>query len=525
MEKQDLVSLTGEQWRVMDQIAEVLAAAPDLAEGFQTALGLLLAALNRPGAALYLPRFCEHITVDWTFHGVPPAWQTLLNESQSTLRLEINQSMQGNLVMPGDLARGYAAIFPLASAGRTFGALVVSGQVIPPEEYAAWQAMLAPFARMALTHSRNSGNTAGMPGYLDLMRSRNTLRAMFDNLPISIYIVDNAYNLAAINMSRANRTKEIPKQLVGRKCYEALYQRVTPCPGCRVAETMANGQNTVRMSRHWLDADRFIEWEIATFPIFDEKNLVHQTILVEQDVTEKRNLEANLVQSEKLAAVGQLAAGVAHEINNPLTAILANAQILKREIPPALPQTADILDSLDLIEMACTRALQVVRNLLGIARKEKYDYEPVNINDSLRSALSLTQHELVGRPIHMDVNLDETLPEMVASLDQLQGVWINLILNAIDAMDKETGQINIQSQFNGSEIQVTFTDNGKGIPQEHIPRLFEPFFTTKIPGRGTGLGLSVCLRTVRHYQGDIRVESQPGLWTRFTVVFPLSKPG
>lgn len=523
MATENLLPFNEDQWRAMDQIAEALATTMDLTEGFQTGLEILLTTLGRPGAALYLPRVCEHVHQDWTFSSVPPTWQTTLTDGQAPFRRLIDQAARSGVVVPGNAEQGYAAIFPLVASSRSLGVLLVLGPVIPAGEYPVWQGLLRPFTRTALTHSHLSGNTSGIPSYLELLRSRDTLRAMFDNVPLSIYIIDDAYRLAAVNMSRANRTSESPKQLVGRKCYEALYQRAEPCPGCRAAETFASGQNTVRMSRIWIDTDQFIEWEINAFPIINENTHVHQVILFEQDITEKRNLEANLIQSEKLAAVGQLAAGVAHEINNPLTAILANAQILKRETPKDMPQSSDILDSLDLIEMAGTRALQVVRNLLGIARKEKYEYEPVNINDSLRQALSLTQHELVGRPIRLQLNLDDHLPEIVASPDQLQGVWINLMLNAIDAIDKEQGEIMVTSHYTGSEIQVTFTDNGKGIPEEHIPRLFEPFFTTKIPGRGTGLGLSVCLRAVRHHNGDIHVESKSGEWTRFTVVLPVSK--
>lgn len=115
------------------------------------------------------------------------------------------------------------------------------------------------------------------------------------------------------------------------------------------------------------------------------------------------------------------------------------------------------------------------------------------------------------------------MPRVVASQDQLQGVWINLILNAIDAIDKETGLISITSIYNGSEFQVTIVDNGKGIPADHLPRVFEPFFTTKLPGRGTGLGLSVCMRAIRHHGGNLQVDSQMGKWTRFTISLPGSK--
>ena len=353
--------------------------------------------------------------------------------------------------------------------------------------------------------------------YQDLLNSRNTLRALFDSLPIAIYIIDQAFNLLAINTSRATRVAEKPNMLVGRKCYEMLYRRMIPCPNCRVGEMFISGQNTLRLSREWLDNDKFIEWEISTYPIYGDQSTPVQAIIVEQDITEKRNLEANLIQSEKLAAVGQLAASIAHEINNPLTAIIANAQLLRKEIDP---DNIDLMDSAKLIEMAGIRASQVVRNLLGIARKEKYEFEPIELNETLQNALTLVQHELINRPIRVNLNLQAGMPMLVASQDQLQGVWINLFLNAIDAIDKPVGEISISSLFTGSEFHVTIMDNGKGISQEHLARVFEPFFTTKSAGSGTGLGLSVCMRVIKHHGGIITAESQDGKWTRFTVRLP-----
>ena len=504
-------------WRAIERLSDALAEAADFAAAIQAGLNILLAALDRPGAALYMPIFCQHVTSSWTLSGLPPAWERDLAEPSSALGQVLDQVLRAGAVVPGSAAPGLAAAFPLRAGGDVAGALLVHGAVIPPAEYGAWLALLRPIARWATQHIRASGAEDGAPSYLDLLRSRNTLRAMFDNLPSSIYIINRDFTLAAINSTRAARAGQEPAHFVGHRCYEAFVQRGEPCPGCRAAETINSGLATQRLNRYWFDADRFIELEISSFPILDEKDAVIQAILIETDVTEKRNLEANLVQSEKLAAVGQLAASLAHEINNPLTAIIANAQLLRRDIPPG---ANDLLDSVKLIEMAGLRAAQAVRNLLSIARKERYELAPIDLNDTLHNALSLIQHELVGRPVQISLSLEDGIPPVFASQDQLQGVWINLLLNAIDAIDKKNGEISINSHYTGSQFQVAITDNGKGISADHLARIFEPFYTTKSAGRGTGLGLSVCQRVIRQHGGDIRVESQPGSWTRFTVVLP-----
>jgi two-component system NtrC family sensor kinase len=351
-----------------------------------------------------------------------------------------------------------------------------------------------------------------------LLRSRNTLRALFDSIPASIYIIDRKYTLMAINMHRATRANDAPNLLVGRQCYEALHQRDDVCSDCRVIETLFGGQNTSHTRRHWRLEDEAEEWEVSTYPICDDSSQIVQAIVFEQDVTEKRRLEATLAQSEKLAAVGQLAAGLAHEINNPLTAIIANAQLLQRE----LPGDDDKQELVDLITRAGARATQVVRNLLDLARKENYDFAPIDLNETLNRSLKLLQHELVARSVNLDFEPAEDLPRVLASQDHLQGVWINLLSNAIDALENGTRDLRISTRQQGGEVRVIISDTGKGIPPERLSRIFEPFYTTKGPGRGTGLGLSVCHRVIKQHGGRILVDSQLGVGTQFTVILPVS---
>lgn len=351
----------------------------------------------------------------------------------------------------------------------------------------------------------------------ELLQSRNTLRAMFDSIPTSIYIIDTRYRIVAINASRSERAGEKPSFLVGQVCYEALYGRTQPCQGCRVSETFLSGRNTTRTDRQWIDNDQVADWEITTYAILNETDIPVQVIINEQDVTVEKRLETNLIQSEKLAAVGQLAAGVAHEINNPLSAVIANAQLLRRDLPQ---DAADALESVELIETAGLRASQVVRNLLGFARKEQYEFMMIDLNETILNALSLVKHELVTRNVDVATELADNIPMIKASRDHLQSVWINMILNALDSMDKKEGAISIASTYKNKEFRVAISDNGSGIPADKVSRIFEPFFTTKAPGRGTGLGLSVCHRIVKQHGGYIQVDSLVGSGTKFTIIIP-----
>ncbi|MEN4010648.1 MAG: ATP-binding protein [Bellilinea sp.] len=352
----------------------------------------------------------------------------------------------------------------------------------------------------------------------EITKSRNTLRALFDSIPASIYIIDRTYRILAINLPRSLRANSEPRELFGRKCYEALYKRSEVCPGCRVIETFTQAISTNRTIHEWLEGDRFLDWEVTTYPIQEKTNLPHQAILFEQDITEKRSLEANLIQSEKMAAVGQLAAGIAHEINNPLAAIIANTQILRREL---ISDSPDFMETLHLIETAGLRAANVVSGLLGISRKEnKYEFEPLSLNDSIRAALSLVNHDLLRRSITVETKFQDDMPEIIASRTHLQSVWINLLVNSMDAIDKEKGHITVATRYTERQFLVTFEDNGKGIPAEYINRIFEPFFTTKAAGRGTGLGLAVTQRVIKEHQGEIHIESRLGQGVKISISLP-----
>lgn len=350
----------------------------------------------------------------------------------------------------------------------------------------------------------------------DLLHSRDTLRALFDNVPTSMYIIDKQYRLAAINHSRAALVGEPPRELVYRHCFEALFNRQEVCPGCQVPETFAQGLLTQRLERRV--AHGTVEFEITSFPIQDNTGEVTQAILFEEDVTEKLRLQASLAQSEKLAAVGQLAAGVAHEINNPLTAVIANAQLLGRALNG---HDEDLHEMAELILQAGERASQVVGELLDLARKDGADLGPVDLNTTLRKAMALLQHRLAGCSTEVVFEPQAGLPPALGSPDQLVGVWINLLGNALDAMGSAPGTIRVTTWEQADRVCASITDSGPGIAEAELVHIFEPFYTTKPPGQGTGLGLPICHSIVRQHGGEIQVTSQAGVGTTLTVLLPL----
>lgn len=351
----------------------------------------------------------------------------------------------------------------------------------------------------------------------EILNSRNTLRTFFDNIPTCVYIIDRSYTILAINSRRSDRVKKAPSDLVGGKCYERLFGSPTPCVLCRVTDAF-NGMPSVRNLREWGPKETFIHWEITTIPIRENRNLINRAIVFDEDITEKWVLEAGLIQSEKMASIGQMAANVAHEINNPLAAIIANAQLLLRDLSNA---DEDTIEALNLIETAGIRAAKIVGGLLESARKEKREeFEEIPLNDTIQHAISMVNFEIKNRSITVELELDNDLPNIFAHKNQLIGVWINLINNALGAIESSKGVISISTRYEKNEYRIAFTDNGKGILPEHQEQIFKPFFTTKGVGKGTGLGLYVSYQVIKEHHGEMYFETKIDKGTKFIIILP-----
>jgi signal transduction histidine kinase/ActR/RegA family two-component response regulator len=239
---------------------------------------------------------------------------------------------------------------------------------------------------------------------------------------------------------------------------------------------------------------------------------------LENSLQELQRTQAKLIQSEKLAAVGQLTSGVAHELNNPLTAIIGYAQILEAGNLPASVKS----DLLRIIEQA-QRSAHIVENLLTFSRQHKPDRFAVDVNQLLEDTLDLVEHQLRLADINVERDLSGDIPLALADPYQLQQVWLNLIQNAHQAMRDSHGGGRLRIQTSTSEqgrIRVEFSDTGPGIPSEVLQKIFDPFFTTKPVGKGTGLGLSICYGIIQEHQGDIWVESNPEGGSTFIVELP-----
>ncbi len=243
------------------------------------------------------------------------------------------------------------------------------------------------------------------------------------------------------------------------------------------------------------------------------------TMAVELDGRDKalKQTQAALVQSEKMAAFGQLGAGIAHEVKNPLAGILGLTQLCLRKAEGGTP----LHRNLSLIEKETKRCQMIMDNLLRFARKEEVDFYLVAINDVIRAAVEIVDHQLRINQIELRLALGDKLPNLEGNANQLQQVLMNLLINAQQAMAGKPGLVTVTSrQVGAGKVQVRVEDNGPGIKPEVLKRIFEPFFTTKAAGQGTGLGLSVSFGIIQNHNGSIEVESTPGVGSTFILTLP-----
>jgi len=352
-----------------------------------------------------------------------------------------------------------------------------------------------------------------------LHREQEFARRLMDSFPDLVVTLDAESRYTFISPQILDVLGYQPEDLIGKK----LGSHIDPHDLTAMQELIANlisghrsnGQIEYR-TQHKNGA-----WQLfraSARPLHDEMGRTTGVIASVRDITEQQRLQQQLIQSERLAAMGQMIAGVAHELNNPLTAILGVTELMR-------DQTTDenAHRQLDLAHRQARRAAHIVESLLVFSRPATPRNALLHISDLLQRTVQLHEHSLRSNNIQVDLMARPDLPTVLGDSNQLTQVFLNLIVNAEQAIRevRDQGMLRIRAGVVGDRVLITFQDDGVGIHRETLPRIFDPFFTTKRPGRGTGLGLSICMAIVREHNGDISAQPLPDGGSVFTVSLPV----
>ena len=473
-------------------------AVPRILEDVRDALGATESTLWRPNAA-----------------GLPAVWRAGGTPSGTPVSV---------LDFEGD-GDGMVAV-TVRYGGRDLGVLSLRlGRTVTVEEQTAMRAVADTLAPLLASDREPVVNEPAPDG--SASSDRRIVQKIVDSLPLGLYVIDREYRIQAWNRKRETGMQGVAREeAMGRTVFEILHRQSAATLRAEFDEVFSTGRMVQAEVDTLVGGDQRT-YRMSKIPMRLDDGAVTHVITVGEDISESRRAQERLAQAEKLAAVGQLAAGVMHEINNPLATIGVCAENITRRLdalaPP--PENRKAIDEyLELVWHEVERCRRIVDQLLDFSRPRPVTRAPANVHDILETTFYLLKHHSRFRRVALDRDFTAERPIVNANAEALVQAFMAILLNAADAM-KGAGRITVATRVRAeaNEVVVEMADEGHGIARADLPRLFEPFFTTKEPGRGTGLGLSICYGIVSDHGGRIDVESVLGEGSIFRVVLPLEE--
>jgi two-component system NtrC family sensor kinase len=428
------------------------------------------------------------------------------------------------------LAAGAADARPVVLGERRVGALAWRAPAPLDAEQSLLASTVANILAPELAHAERSRQleVEVASRTAEIERGRRFTEKIIDSLPLGLYVIDREFRIQSWNRKRETGMQGVSRdEAIGRTIFEILHRQPAEMLRREFEEVFSTG----RMQEYQMESIASGEartYRITKIPMRLGDGPVTHVITIGEDVTDWKEAQERFSQAEKLAAIGQLAAGVMHEINNPLATIAACADSLSYRMDDleksGVALAAETKDFLGIIENEVVRCKQIVDGLLDFSRPKQARKERVNVNEVIERTLFLLKHHVRFRHLAVQADLDPGIGRVPqANSEQLVQVFMALLLNAMDAMgDRGTLQIATRR---GSEaasgVIAEVIDQGHGIARSELGKIFEPFYTTKSPGQGTGLGLSICYGIVQEHGGRIEVDSMLGQGSTFRVILPV----
>lgn len=365
-----------------------------------------------------------------------------------------------------------------------------------------------------------------------LRQSKTRIQVLFDAITDTVVVIDKDFNILMSN-----------QKAIGNKgkCHKKVFGLDGQCEGCTAARVF---ENKVSATHETVIGEEY--YHVATYPVLDTNGNVDQVLEISRAITKEKNMERQLLQADKLASLGQLVSGIAHEINNPNTFIRGNIHIIQEamnDIFPILDKHAKARPDFKIARLnydifrkhipiliddmvgGSDRIKGIVEGLRKFARRDEgLLNENVNINIITEACLRLADNQ-VRRTADVKVNFAPDLPTVVGNSQKLQQVIVNILINASQAVEKSRGTIHVATSFDNKEVVLQIKDDGKGIEEKTLGQIFDPFYTTKRHHGGTGLGLSIAYGIVKEHRGTIEVESRVGMGTTFSIHIPRNQEG
>ncbi|MGD9238415.1 MAG: ATP-binding protein [Desulfobacterales bacterium] len=366
--------------------------------------------------------------------------------------------------------------------------------------------------------------TIDIERYADkLKRSEESYRSLIESADDMIYTIDKECKILSINRYFADLIEKKDEEIVGHNI-RSFIEYIAPSDVYEVLEKVFEKCETIGVEESLRIGAREYLFDTKYKPIMTNEGQVSTVLVISRDITEHRRIEEQLFHTEKLASLGSLSAGVAHEMNNPVGIILGFSELLLEKFP----EDSKEYNMLKTIERQATNCQRIVENLLTFARIPEKAAIETDIVDDIQKVFNVVTNTLLTKKVNLKNEITEDLPMVRGDGQQLEQVFLNIINNAVAAMGDAGGILTISAKRSNNMVSISFADTGPGIPLENRDKIFEPFFTTKKVGEGTGLGLSVSHAIVSKFGGDIRVKSETSAesgetGTTFTVLLPVAE--
>ncbi len=374
-----------------------------------------------------------------------------------------------------------------------------------------------------------------------LKTEKNSSEFIMHNIDAAVVVVNTDFTIADVNEAYLKIVNKSKEEVLGHYCHEIYYGLGTPCSSsiptleCPMLETLKTGKTAQVIHEYPKSQNQKTYCNILTYPLKNEDGEVTQVIEIWRDITEEisstweqksNELKANLnklIQEDRLISLGKLSASCVHEINNPIQGLLTFSDLMQDLLKGGRPSQENIdqfKHFLTLMSKELERCGNIVSGLLSFSRETQLEYRSLNFSDVLDSVIMLTRHRMELQNIHLDFEPPSKIITVRGDESQLQQALLNLLFNAIEAMP-EGGRLGISTRIDEKtkHLIVEISDTGHGIEQQYLPYVFDPFFTTKEEGSGTGLGLSIAYGIIKNHGGKIKVKSEVGQGTVFTLSF------